>query len=471
MLQVGDNRRARWRNGIPAMPDLSVPWWKRTLTNPWLWITLAVVAGCTALWFYFIDRLAGTREVVLGPEKIVDVTVTRDMIWDLALPGALPTWLVLVGIFFLIASFGRARLSALIISAAWGASVSTELALHINNWFYSRLTNLGGYGDMASAVFSAPFGEELTKATVVFVLLIFLRYRLVTAMDIVPLAGLSAVGFAFTENLLYFTDMIASIVGYQEAGAGVDLNTYLDELIFLRGFATAFAHPLFTAMTAIGVVVALRARSKLVRVLAPVAGYLFAVLLHALWNGMAGSESAELMYKIVALPLLVATIGLLVIAYIRHVGRVRERLVDYGRMGWLKPTDPKMFSSPWKIFSARWRAAWLLFRPNFTTSVRRLAGTWRMQYLMFELAYLRDSMVRGIVDQAGLTREKALLFEIRSLREIAIDEPGGPVDYPGRAWLRRWRERRRGGPAAAPELEEPAGAQPIRPRPQPARQL
>ena len=52
----------------------------------------------------------------------------------------------------------------------------------------------------------------------------------------------------------------------------------------LRGVWLAFGHPLFTTMTGIGVLVAVRTHSKVVRVLAPLVGYLAASLLHMAFN-------------------------------------------------------------------------------------------------------------------------------------------------------------------------------------------
>ena len=49
----------------------------------------------------------------------------------------------------------------------------------------------------------------------------------------------------------------------------------------LRGVLSPFAHPLFTAMTGIGLGIAARADNPTTRWLAPLGGYLLAVLLHA----------------------------------------------------------------------------------------------------------------------------------------------------------------------------------------------
>ena len=49
---------------------------------------------------------------------------------------------------------------------------------------------------------------------------------------------------------------------------------------------SGFAHPLFTAMTGIGLGVAARSGDRRVRWLAPIAGLIVAMMLHGTWNLM-----------------------------------------------------------------------------------------------------------------------------------------------------------------------------------------
>ena len=61
-----------------------------------------------------------------------------------------------------------------------------------------------------------------------------------------------------------------------------------------------------------------------------------------------------------------------------------------------------------------------------------------------DLAYTRDAVVRGVVDAAGDTYERALLVELRGLRPLAITESAGlRLDIP---WERArfWQRRRQG---------------------------
>ena len=77
-------------------------------------------------------------------------------------------------------------------------------------------------------------------------------------------------------------------------------------------------------------------------------------------------------------------------------------------------------------------------------------ATIRMQRAATELAYLRDAMTRGLVDDAGLAREQLLLGKIRGVRGRAMVQPEGRAAYPSlRAGARRRSPTRRLVPGPA----------------------
>jgi hypothetical protein len=79
-------------------------------------------------------------------------------------------------------------------------------------------------------------------------------------------------------------------------------------------------------------------------------------------------------------------------------------------------------------------------------------ATIRMQRAITELAYLRDAVTRGIIDETGRIREKELLAKISSIRGKAIIQPEGRAPYPS---LRR---RRSGALAGYPPPSYPGPA-------------
>jgi RsiW-degrading membrane proteinase PrsW (M82 family) len=297
--------------------------------------------------------------------------------------------------------------------------VSTFIAIYANSWAAEQMM-VQGNGDPATAagpaIFVAPFTEEFSKATILFFLAILARNRLVSRLQIISLAGLSAAGFAFTENILYY--MRAFLYASTTMETGPDAEAATLELVWLRGFFTAFGHPLFTMMTALGLVVGLRAKSRTVRVVAPLAGFLSAALLHMLFNGtvtVMDEQGRMNMYYWGALPMVGFAILTVILASFEQGRLIRSRLTDYVRMGWLQFQDPVSTGRQWLRFKAN-LAAWLM---GWTAIV----STLKLQRRLTELAYLRDAMTRGLIDRHGATREEELLGEIRALRPTAIDDP------------------------------------------------
>ena len=318
----------------------------------------------------------------------------------------------------------------------WGACIATWVSLYINTWAGQLLMVTGGQ-DAATgsrpAVFVAPFVEEAAKATILFALAVLVRYRIVSILQSVSLAGLAAIGFAFTENMVYYLRAMTYSSVVIQAG---DADAAIASLVRTRGIYTSFGHPLFTTMTGVGLAVGLRSRSKLVRILAPLTGYCLAALGHMAFNGTASitGDRRQLMIMYFIALSLVFSVAMFLLGHVFKEGRrIRARLDDFVRMGWLHPRDPIVFGSPWRRF---WIATVALSR-----GPRPFLATQRILRAMSELAYLRDSMTRGLVDESGQAREKLLILEIDALRPLALSDTVG-----ARIQLPRLRRR----PALAP---------------------
>jgi protease PrsW len=249
-----------------------------------------------------------------------------------------------------------------------------------------------------------------------------MRYQWVSRLSGIVLAGLSGAAFAFTENILYY----GRVYRYAARTFGeVPPLEALQSLFVLRGVFTFFGHPLFTAMIGIGLAVALRSKSKVVRVVAPLAGFCAAAFLHMAFNttaSLVSGPSLTFIYIGVALPLVVGLIIFIVRQLFREGRLIRERLTDYVRVGWLAESDPPALSRLRTRLRALWHAIFL--------GPETFLATIRLQRAVTELAYLRDAMTRGIVDQTGVVREKALLATIRAVRGQAVIAPEGRAPYP-----------------------------------------
>lgn len=130
-------------------------------------------------------------------------------------------------------------------------------------------------------------------------LLLWRRAELDGVLDGIVYAGMVGIGFAFTENILYLAAAFGGTAGVGPGGVESVTPTFIVRCLF-----SPFAHPLFTAFLGIGVGVAVMARSRVVRLLAPVGGYCLAVLAHAVWNGSTvfGFGSFVVAYVVLMVP-------------------------------------------------------------------------------------------------------------------------------------------------------------------------
>ena len=133
-----------------------------------------------------------------------------------------------------------------------------------------------------TAVLVAPWVEEAAKGAAVLGVFLFRRKEFDGIVDGIVLAGFTGLGFAFTENILYFGR--AFLAGNEELGVTGGLFAAGTTFV-LRGVLAPFAHPLVhhDDRHRLGHRGAGAGRGC-ARWLAPIGGYLAAVALHAMWN-------------------------------------------------------------------------------------------------------------------------------------------------------------------------------------------
>jgi RsiW-degrading membrane proteinase PrsW (M82 family) len=191
----------------------------------------------------------------------------------------------------------------LALAFSWGALVSVIVSFILNTVFGIAVgvTVSPELGQIGGAVISAPIVEEASKGVGLLILLIFFRRYFDDILDGIVFAGVIALGFATVENVLYYGRGIA------ESGLpGLVL------LFFMRGILSPFAHVSFTSMTGIGCGIARESHNTAVKILVPIAGYIGAVSLHMLWNGMAvfgGFRNFLLGYLIIEIPFFLIFLG------------------------------------------------------------------------------------------------------------------------------------------------------------------
>ena len=177
----------------------------------------------------------------------------------------------------------------LALAFAWGALVAVIVSFFINSGVGQvvfELTNSSSCARLIGAVVSAPIFEEGSKGIGLLLLLIFFRRYFDDILDGIVFAGVIALGFATVENVLYYGRAIGS-----EGAYGLMI------LFAVRGILSPFAHATFTSMTGIGCGIARESHRSFVRFAMPIVGYICAVALHAIWNGMS-FVSLKLLYEL-----------------------------------------------------------------------------------------------------------------------------------------------------------------------------
>ncbi|WBQ03342.1 PrsW family intramembrane metalloprotease [Kribbella sp. CA-293567] len=289
----------------------------------------------------------------------------------------------------------------------WGAFIATLAAIFINTQVSEWMHETGSGGNR-SAVFVAPPVEEFAKGSIILLLALLRRKEFDGILDALVYAGMVGVGFAFTENILYYGRIFNQLS--EEAGSDAGLRGAF-VLFVIRGLISPFAHPLFTSFTAIGIGIAIRHRSTAVRYLAPIVGYLAAVLAHGLWNGgasWAGGGGFITVYLFLMVPIFIAMVVFALVMRSREGQMIASRLYDYVRFGWLVPQDVPL------IATLRGRKALRQNAKRYGGQAEAAAKAFQQNAT--ELAYLRDKIVRQVIGPEALETEKRLLDELRARR-------------------------------------------------------
>jgi len=163
---------------------------------------------------------------------------------------------------------------------AWGMLVAAGGSYVLNTLFGITVFSMTGSevaSDIATGSISAPFVEEGLKGMAVLLVFWIFRREFDSILDGIVYAGIAALGFAATENVLYIWR------GYAEAGW-----EGLLQLVFIRVILVGWQHPFYTAFTGIGFAVARMNQSWLAKIFGPLAGFGLAMFFHSAHNTLAG---------------------------------------------------------------------------------------------------------------------------------------------------------------------------------------
>lgn len=225
----------------------------------------------------------------------------------------------------------------------WGAITACGFSGWINTINGEIVNQMFGKeaAEFFGSVISAPVFEEATKGIFVLGMLLFLRREFDGVVDGVIYSTFVALGFAATENVLYYGRSL------QKGGFAA-----LGITVILRGILAPWGHPLYTSMTGIGVGIARETNNGALKIFAPIGGYCAAVTLHAIWNGTAvlsdWLKTPELF--LLMLPLwfiFLILFGIIMILLVRREGQIiRKNLQDEVLLGNLSKDELELVCSP-----------------------------------------------------------------------------------------------------------------------------
>ncbi|MCH0543311.1 PrsW family intramembrane metalloprotease [Streptomyces sp. MUM 203J] len=324
----------------------------------------------------------------------------------------------------------------LLFAFAWGAFAAALMSLLANTFairWIATATADRASADVLGATVVAPVVEETAKACAILLVFLFRRRDFTSLVDGVVIAGFTATGFAFTENILYLGTAFGED---QETGTTSGIASVTAATFFVRVVMSPFAHPLFTVCTGIGFGVAAamagrwrRGFRRVARVIVPPAGLALAMGLHALWNGSTtfGPLGFFLVYGAFMLPVLGLLTWFAVWSRQRELRTVAAELPAYAAAGWLAPDEPPALSSMRARGVARGYAARTFGRP-----ASRAVGEY--EAFATSLAFLRYRSRRGLVAPDFTAREQELLHHMWQRRQVA----GPALTYAARATGRAW---------------------------------
>lgn len=227
-------------------------------------------------------------------------------------------------------------ITSLVLAFLWGSCIATALALLLNELFAGLVWALGFDPQVVAPVVGAPLIEETTKGLGILVILALRRREFDGVLDGIVYAGIIAAGFAFGENILYLGRAIV------EGGPEALAVTFV-----LRAVFSPFAHPLFTIWIGVGIGLAVVGRTPL-RFLAPVAGWVFAMVLHGFWNGAASLGLAGWVgsYLFIQMPVFLGALVFAVWLRYRENALVARYLVGYAQAGLFGRDEVAMLATP-----------------------------------------------------------------------------------------------------------------------------
>lgn len=289
----------------------------------------------------------------------------------------------------------------LVLAFLWGASVAVVVSVALEMLVDAAVKTDGADASPITVAIGAPVIEEAAKG--LFLLLMMTgvrRHELNSLTDCLVYAGVTAVGFAWLEDIFYIADG----------------GTLADSLVTaaMRLVMGPFAHPLFTTFTAIGVYFALQQRHWLSKAGCVLLGYLIAVIMHGLWNGSAllGPGAYFGLYVVWMMPVFALAITLAVRSRRREQRIVADKLPGMLAAGLITHAEASWLGT----MRTRKEAVAVATQMSGRAGGR---GVKKFAIQVVELAFVRDRIDRGFGDPRVLALQQLEVDGVVAARAAA----------------------------------------------------
>lgn len=263
---------------------------------------------------------------------------------------------------------------------AWGAVVAAGGSYVFNTLFGVSVFTVTGSEALSSLTtgsISAPLFEETLKGFAVLVVFLVFRREFDSILDGIVYAGVAALGFAATENVLYIWR------GYEDGGW-----SGLMTLVVIRVILVGWQHPVYTSFIGMGLALARANRSMFVKILAVLGGWFLAMFTHSVHNTLAAFTSLENLTCFIGLFLdwlgVFFMFGMLIWAGWMEQRNIARYLKEEVQMGLMDARHYSTAISAWRQAFARLSS---LFRGNYR-------ATSRFYQVVGELAHKKQQLAK-----------------------------------------------------------------------------
>jgi RsiW-degrading membrane proteinase PrsW (M82 family) len=288
----------------------------------------------------------------------------------------------------------------------WGAVLAAGAAFLVNSvlglgiYIFTRSDTIT---ELTTGSLIAPIVEECLKGLAVLVVFVVFRHEFDSILDGIIYASVTALGFAATENAYY-------IYTY-----GYTVNGLMGIIVMfvIRVFMVGWQHPFYTAFTGIGLAVARLSHKNTLKIIAPLAGLLAAILTHSFHNTMASFLPG--LTGLAAGTLIDWTGWFMMFIFIlwalqREQGWIIRQLKEEVELALISPAQYRVACSAWMQTLTRIKAL----------TSGRYRATNRFYQVAAELAYKKEQR-RNLGDEGGNSAIiENLRTELTRLASVAV---------------------------------------------------